>query len=390
MSARDRARKARREAARSTPEGVRLQRVLADAGVAARRACEAMIEEGRVSVNGRRVRRLPVFVDPDRDRITVDGRPLPRRLRHLYLMVHKPERVLGSTSDEPGADRRSVVDLVHHPDSPRLFPVGRLDYESRGLVLLTNDGELANRLTHPRYGIPKAYEVVVRGAFGPEQQAGVERELGRLARRTARRRVGLSAGPAPRPEPPPQSGESPRPSLLEGGAGRASVRVAKREGANTVLHITLLEGRNRQLPEILRAAGCTPRRVTRIGIGPLELRGLAVGAWRELTRDELRALRRASARGEAPHAPPQPERAPTARRAGPKTDERPPAPAPHPGAVRDWERPEGAAPRLDAPPTTPLIIRRHGQAESSDTAPDQRTGDGRPRPGRGSKRGPRR
>lgn len=291
MSARDRARKARRDALRGVAGRVRLQRVLADAGLAARRACEALIESGRVAVNGRRVTRLPVFVDPDRDTISVDGRPLPPRPRLVYVMVHKPERVLGSTADEPGSDRRSVIDLVQHPQAPRLFPVGRLDYESRGLVLLTNDGELANRLTHPRYGVPKTYEVVVRGRFGAQEQSRVERELSRLARSKPRRR------PRSRVRVLPSSDSSgAHPSLYEG-TGRASIEVLRRQADRTLLRITFAEGRNRRLPEILRMAGCVPRRVTRVAIGPLDLRGLAVGGWRELTREEVSALRRA-ARGE--------------------------------------------------------------------------------------------
>lgn len=404
MSARDRARKARREAARSTPEGVRLQRVLADAGVAARRTCEAMIEEGRVSVNGKRVKRLPVFVDPDRDQITVDGRPLPRRSRLIYIMVHKPERVLGSTSDEPGADRRSVVDLVRHPDSPRLFPVGRLDYESRGLVLLTNDGELANRLTHPSFGVPKSYEVVVRGAFPPEQQALVEGELGKLARRSARRRVGLSTRPEPRrpretaPPSEPTEAAGPLPSVFEGGAGRASIVVAKRESTRTVLNITLLEGRNRQLPEILRSAGCAPLKITRVGIGPLGLRGLAVGGWRELTRDELRALRRAAALAEKGPAP-TPARSSVPGTAHERRVERlsesPAAvrePAPEPGAVREWVAAAGPARGGAGADSvrTPLIIRRKRSMEDGARDPEQpgRGGDGRrTNPGRRDSRG---
>lgn len=287
MTGRDRSRDGRGNAERA---GVRLQRVLAEAGIAARRVCESMIEQGRVAVNGRVVRGLPAFVDPARDTITVDGRPLPPRARPIYVMVHKPERVLGSTADEPGADRHSVADLVRHPRAPRLFPVGRLDYEARGLVLLTNDGDLAYRLTHPRFGVPRTYEVVVRGQFGAEEQARVEREMARQSRRAARR--GPDPGTTAR-RTGPTGGSLPLPSRREG-HGRATIEVVRREPTRTTLRITLAEGRNRQLPEILRAAGCAPRRITRIAIGPLELRGLPVGGWRELTRAELRALREAA------------------------------------------------------------------------------------------------
>jgi pseudouridine synthase len=333
---------------------VRLQRVLADAGIAARRACEAMIEEGRVAVNGRRVRRLPAFVDPERDTITVDGRPLPPRPRPIYIMVHKPERVLGSTADQPGGDRRSILDLVHHPAAPRLFPVGRLDYEARGLVLLTNDGELANRLMHPRFGVPKTYEVVVRGQFGPREHAQVERELVRQARRAVRRRTvkhPLSSRPA---GTAPDNG--PLPSLHEG-SGRAAIEVLKREPTRTFLRITLTEGRNRRLPEMLRAAGCAPRRITRVAIGPLELRGLAVGEWRQLTRAELRALRLAARAEPAAAEAPRPS-TPGSHR--PQGDPPPgPTPPPTPPNVRsNRPRRTQGQPRRPGLPPAGLIIRR--------------------------------
>jgi 23S rRNA pseudouridine2605 synthase len=159
----------RREGARDnqeeqSPQRVRLQRYLADAGVAARRACEEMIEEGRVEVNGEIITKLPAFVDPQQDKVRVDGRAVAKPQSALTLLVHKPQRVLVTASDEPGMDRATILDLVNHPAGARLFPVGRLGWDDAGLVVLTNDGELANALSHPRFGVPKRYEVLVAGA----------------------------------------------------------------------------------------------------------------------------------------------------------------------------------------------------------------------------------
>jgi len=134
---------------------VRLQRWMADAGVAARRVCEQLIEEGKVRVNGRVTKKLPVFVDPQEDRIEVSGRLIQPPARHVYIMLNKPERVLVAAADEPGLERTKVTDLVRHALAPRLFPVGRLEWDAQGLVLLTNDGAFAQRLTHPRYSVPK-------------------------------------------------------------------------------------------------------------------------------------------------------------------------------------------------------------------------------------------
>ncbi len=168
------------------PQRIRLQRVLADAGVAARRVCEEMIEAGRVSVNGEVVRTLPVFVDPDRDRIMFDGVGVSAPSRHVYLMVHKPERTLVTTSDDPQFDRATIMELVDHPDKARLHPVGRLEWNASGLVLLTNDGELTNRLTHPSYGIRKTYQAVLKGELDDAAIADVKLKLRKSAERDAK------------------------------------------------------------------------------------------------------------------------------------------------------------------------------------------------------------
>ncbi|HYD01736.1 MAG TPA: pseudouridine synthase, partial [Phycisphaerales bacterium] len=190
------------------PGVVRLQRLMADSGVAARRVCERMIEEGRVEVNGEVVTRLPVFVDPFKDKITVDGRELararrrseaavraggrPEMTRLVYVMVNKPARVLTAVSDPNG--RATITELVKYPTPVRLFPVGRLEWEAQGLVLMTNDGELANRLTHPRYGVDRVFELQTKGFIEPGFVADLEKGINLKAQRAARE-AGKRASP---------------------------------------------------------------------------------------------------------------------------------------------------------------------------------------------------
>lgn len=252
------------------PKGkVRLQRVMADAGIASRRACEEMIQSGLVTVNGEIVRELPVLVDPEEDRIVVEGRPLPKRDPRIYIMLNKPSRTVTTNADEPGANRRTVIDLVEHPAAKRLFPVGRLDFETLGLLLLTNDGELANRLTHPSYGVAKTYRVVVRGKLADEDIASLEEGI-YLAERKEGRTVGAAR------------------------TARVQLEIVKRDRDRTTLHLTLKEGRNRQVRRMLAGVGYPVKKLERISMGPLKLKGLARGEWRELTRDEVRSLREAT------------------------------------------------------------------------------------------------
>jgi pseudouridine synthase len=252
---------------------------MAEAGVASRRECERLIEAGAVEVNGRVVTALPVFVDPAADRILVEGRPIrktPERL--LYIMLNKPTRTLTTLSDEPGSDRRTVMDLVDHPQKGRLFPVGRLDYDTTGLMLITNDGELANRLTHPRFGVPKTYRAVVRGRI--EEDAVAELEEGIfLADRKAGRTTGASR------------------------TARVEVRVVALDRDKTTLELTLREGRNRPVRRLLAAVGYPVKSLERIGMGPVRLKGVARGQWRELDNREINALKKAAAAGREPRAP---------------------------------------------------------------------------------------
>jgi pseudouridine synthase len=182
-----------------------------------------------------------------------------------------------TTASDPDS-RRTVLDLVRHPSGVRLFPVGRLDYDTQGLLLLTNDGELANRLTHPRYGIRKTYRALVKGR--PDDQVLRELEQGvYLAQRKAGRTVGAER------------------------AAPVSLHVISADRDRSVVEVTLAEGRNRQVRRMLAGVGCPVKRLVRVSMGPLSLRGLAVGQWRELTRDEVRLLRKAAA-GKMPDAAP--------------------------------------------------------------------------------------
>lgn len=242
---------------RAGPGRVRLQKLLSDAGVASRRHCEELIREGRVLVNDRVVERLPAFVDPQRDVIIADGiRVRPRPLE--YLLLHKPGGVVCTNRDPAGRPR--VRDLLP-PDKRHLFTVGRLDADSTGLLLLTNDGELAARVMHPRFGVPKVYLAEVRGLVKPDLPQ--------------RMRAGVY--------------------LAEGRARAADVRILHRARDRCALRITLREGRNRQVRRMLARLGHPVRKLKRIAIGPLRLTGLPAGAFRPLTEAELSALRTAVA-----------------------------------------------------------------------------------------------
>lgn len=258
-------------------QGVRLQRVLAAAGVGARRACETLIEEGHVQVNGKTVKRLPAFVDPENDRITVDGRPIARHQKPVWIMLNKPARVLSTTEDEAG--RTTIMDLIDHPARPRLFPVGRLDFETTGLVLLTNDGEIANRLTHPRYGVPRTYRAEVKGTLDAAGLAALQRELIKQQRKDDKRAQRETGRLRPSPA----------------GVSRVELTITGREPGRTVIHITLREGRTGNIASMLAGAGANVRKLERIAVGPVLLTGVASGRWRELERHEVRALRAAAA-----------------------------------------------------------------------------------------------
>ncbi|MEM8782906.1 MAG: pseudouridine synthase [Planctomycetota bacterium] len=270
--------------------GVRLQKALAEAGVASRRDCEALIEAGRVRVNGQLVKTLPAWVDAAVDRLEVDGELVARSRaarsgkktagKH-YVLLHKPRRVVSTVEDEPGKDRTTVVDLVDHPGAARLYPVGRLDADSTGLILLTDDGDLTHRLTHPRFGVTKRYLVSVKGRLEARDLERLKQGLV-LADRKALEKHG-----------PTRSG---------GAAKRASferVRIVRHEtdrarGDRTTLSVTLTEGQNREIRRMLAQLGFKVRKLKRTALGPLQLKGLSPGQWRPLTPAEVKALRKAT------------------------------------------------------------------------------------------------
>jgi 23S rRNA pseudouridine2605 synthase len=240
-------------------DGVRLQKVLAQAGIGSRRACEALIGEGRVEVNSEVVTEQGRRVDPERDVIRVDGARIPPPRRHLYLALNKPRGVVVTMDDPEG--RRTVADVLAEGASrslkkERLFHVGRLDTDSEGLLILTNDGDFAHKLAHPSYQVPKTYIVEVTGVVGPQT-------LRRL-----RRGITLEDGPV-------------RPT---------SVKIVSSAGEKSLLKITLQEGRNRIVRRTMEAVGHPVRRLSRIGIGPVRLGNLQTGEHRELTVEELGGL----------------------------------------------------------------------------------------------------
>jgi pseudouridine synthase len=232
-------------------ERERVQKLLARAGLGSRRACESFIVDGRVSVDGV-VARLGDRADPDRQRIELDGVPVATRADLVYYLLNKPPGVVTTARDPEG--RPTVVGLV--PEAPRVFPVGRLDLDTEGLLLLTNDGELAQRLAHPSHGVDKTYLAEVEGEAG-------EAALGRL-------RTGIV--------------------LDDGPTAPARVRVVSRARGRTALEVTIHEGRKRQVRRMCEAVGLPVARLVRVRIGPLADARLRPGAWRHLLPIEVRAL----------------------------------------------------------------------------------------------------
>lgn len=241
----------------------RLNRFLARAGVASRRGADELIAAGSVLVNGERPPPSGVLVDPDKDIVTIDGRIVKPRTKHRYLMLNKPVGVITTAKDE--AARTTVLDAVGEEGlaGHRLFPVGRLDADTSGLLVLTDDGELAFRLTHPRYKVAKEYIAVVAGSPSASDlesmRTGVQLEDGKT-----------------QPAEVEVVGFDPA-----AGTGRTEVRVVIREG------------RHRQVRRMLQAVGHKVQSLRRIGFGPLKLGRLKVGDWRVLGEGEIEALRRA-------------------------------------------------------------------------------------------------
>jgi 23S rRNA pseudouridine2605 synthase len=239
-----------RDTLADVPDGVRLQKVLAAAGLGSRRHCEELIGEGRVQVDGETVRRYGARVDPERQVIRVDGRRIPVRQDLVYMALNKPAGVLSTMSDPQG--RRTIAEFVG--DRPeRFFHVGRLDYDTEGLLLLTNDGELAHRLAHPRYGVLKTYLADVPGP--------VRRDLGR------RLQTGVT--------------------LDDGTVTVDRFRVVERAGSRVLVQLTLHEGRKHVVRRLLAEVGHPVSRLVRTDVGPLRLGSLKPGTVRRLTTREV-------------------------------------------------------------------------------------------------------
>ncbi len=246
----------------------RLQKVLAAAGVGSRRRCEVLIAERRVRVNGAIVDRPGTKVDVAVDEITVDGAPVEQQAHH-YVILYKPKGFVCSARPERG--KPSALDLVRLPSGERMFCVGRLDEESHGLLILTNDGDFANRLTHPRYGVAKTYRVSVKGRADGPLLAKVQRGVW----------------------------------LAEGKTAPARVQVVKRFREMSILKVTLSEGRNRHLRRVFARLGLPVLDILRVQIGPLLLGRMRPGDWRELLPREVNLLRK-SAGSAASRATPGP------------------------------------------------------------------------------------
>ena len=233
----------------------RLQKILAQAGYGSRRACEDFIRAGRVRVNGK-IATLGEKADPAADTITVDGRALAAAESLTYVALYKPRNVLSTVGREKGDDRRSVRDLVDLPG--HLYPVGRLDFESEGLVLMTNDGDLTNRLTHPRYGHEKEYRVLLARRPDQDQLEAWKRGV-----------------------------------VLEDGYKTApvNVRFDSAQGKGAWVRVIMGEGRKRQIRETCAQLGLPVVRIIRLRIGELRIGSLRAGQWRQLTADEVDALK---------------------------------------------------------------------------------------------------
>lgn len=241
----------------------RLQKIIAAAGIASRRKAEELITQGRVTVNGQIVNELGTKADPKRDYIKVDGKLLRGAERHIYLLLNKPRGYVTTVSDPEG--RPTVMSLLHHVPE-RIYPVGRLDYASEGLLLLTNDGELANKLTRAASHVPKTYLVKISGRASEDDLAKLRRGI-RLPGRPVQHRDPQSVHTAP-----------------------AKIRLIK-DAANPWYEVTLIEGRNRQIRRMFEEVGHHVEKIKRVGYGPLVL-DVEPGQFRELTRREVESLRR--------------------------------------------------------------------------------------------------
>jgi 23S rRNA pseudouridine2605 synthase len=231
----------------------RLQKILASAGVGSRRKCEQLILEGSVSVNHKAVNSLPVFADPEKDLITVNGQKV-KQTQRVYFLLNKPRGVVCTNSDPAG--RKKAIDLV--PSNQRIFCAGRLDADTTGLIIISNDSELTNKLTHPKYELPKTYVVTVRGRVEGVQVEKLKKGIWLAGTKTK----------------------------------RSSVKVLKRGLKESVLEIVIRQGLNRQIRRMLARVGLKVKSLKRTKIGKIDLRGIGVGKCRPLKKTELAYLNR--------------------------------------------------------------------------------------------------
>ncbi len=312
---------------------VRLQRALASAGFGSRRQCEELIVEGRVEVDGQIADQLGITIDPENAKVFVDGSPLKAR-RLVYYIVNKPTGVVTTNADPEGRPR--VIDLV--PPDERVFPVGRLDRSSEGLILLTNDGDLAQRLAHPSYEVQKIYRVSVAGNV----QAETLKKM----------REGIF--------------------IAEGLVRVEGARILKAKPRATEMEITLKEGKNREIRRILARLGHKVQTLKRIAIGPIRLGEMPTGAYRRLSAEEVRKIQRlveTNTAGEATEgsdAPP-PKRRPTAGGKRRQTAEKKPSPTRAPRPTHGGNREH--APSTRSPggkPKRPSAPRSRGEPQPLD------------------------
>ena len=226
----------------------RLQKVLAAAGIDSRRKCEQLILDGVVRVNRKVVDELPVFVDPNEDLITVNGRKI-QAARKVYFLLNKPRGVICTNSDPQG--RKRAIDIVKTTE--RVFCAGRLDVDTAGIIILTNDSKLTDRLTHPKYGLSKSYVASIAGRISGEQVEKLKKGIW----------------------------------LAEGKTARASVKILRRGHSQSLIEITIRQGLNRQIRRMLANVGLAVKTLTRTKIGQLNSRGIGIGKFRQLTKAEV-------------------------------------------------------------------------------------------------------
>lgn len=301
----------------------RLQKIIAHAGFASRREAETMIREGRVTVNGRVVTELGSRADASCDHVKVDGKLITRPEPHRYILLYKPKEVMTTVEDPQG--RKTVIDIVRGIRE-RIYPVGRLDFHSEGLILLTNDGDLAYKVSHPRHGSVKTYHVKVRGV--PE-----ERLIDKLQR-------GITL-----------DGKRTLPCEM----ARIKTTGRNDDEGNSWFEVKLREGRTQQIRKMFKAVGHPVAKLRRVAIGPISDPKLTAGSWRELTKQEVKLLGTQM----EPKAPAKPRRAPAKRAATHSTTARSKASS-KPGAKKkasSTKRRGSTVAKSSAPARKPRAVR---------------------------------